>query len=214
MRYPVIIFDLDGTLLNTLDDLAASVNHAMRVCGFPEHTAARVSRFVGNGVRVLIRRAVPEGTGEEEYARAYKAFLDHYREHSRDQTAPYDGILELLRRLKSDGHRLAIVSNKIDFAVKALREKFFDGLIDIAVGDSEMMRTKPEPDMVYKAMRELGANPGECIYVGDTDVDLATAKNSGMPCISVSWGFRQRAELEDYGAKMIADTPGDILKFV
>lgn len=214
MRYPVIIFDLDGTLLNTLDDLTASVNHAMSVCGFPEHTAARVSRFVGNGVHVLIRRAVPEGTKEEEYARAYKAFEDHYREHDRDRTAPYDGIPALLRRLRSEGHRLAIVSNKIDFAVNALREEFFEGLIDIAVGDSEKTRTKPEPDMVYKAMRELGAKPGECIYVGDTDVDLATAKNSGMPCIAVSWGFRQRAELEDYGADMIADKPDDILRFI
>lgn len=214
MKYGTIIFDLDGTLLNTLDDLAESVNYAMRFCGFPERTRDEVRRFIGNGVHTLIKRAAPDGISEEQYWAAYDAFEDYYREHNRDKTAAYPGIQELLRELKAKGYKLAIVSNKIDFAVKALREEFFADTIDVAVGDSEDIENKPAPDMVYIAMKELNAELCDCVYVGDTDVDLATAENSKMPCISVSWGFRSRAELEGYGALMIADTPGDILSFV
>lgn len=214
MKYKTLIFDLDGTLLNTLLDLASSVNYAMRECGFCERTTDEVRRFIGNGVEVLIRRAVPEGTSEEEYKKALDVFKTHYKQNSRNKTAPYDGICELLQKLKEDGYNLAIVSNKVDFAVKDLRDEFFNGLIDVAIGDSDATRTKPEPDMVYKAIEELGADIESCIYIGDTDVDIETAKNSGMDCISVSWGFRTRKELEEYGATMIADCAEDILKFV
>lgn len=214
MKYSTIIFDLDGTLLNTLDDLAASVNYAMRECGFPERTTDEVRRFIGNGVHVLIRRAAPDDITDEQYWEAYNHFEKHYAVHNRDKTAPYDGITELLNELKSRGYRLSIVSNKIDFAVKALREEFFRDVIDAAVGDCEDTANKPAPDMVHKAMRQLGAELRDCIYVGDTDVDIETAKNSEMPCICVSWGFRSRDELEGYGAEMIADKPSDILKFV
>lgn len=214
MKYSTIIFDLDGTLLNTLDDLAASVNYAMAECGFPLRTIDEVRRFIGNGVRVLIRRAAPEGISEDEYWAAYNAFEKHYAVHNRDKTAAYEGILELLTELKSRGYRLAIVSNKIDFAVKALREEFFNELIEVAVGDCEDTENKPAPDMVYKAMEQMGAEHSSCVYIGDTDVDLETAKNAGMPCISVSWGYRSREELEGYKAEMIADTPADILNFV
>lgn len=214
MKYKTLIFDLDGTLLNTLLDLASSVNYAMRECGFCERTTDEVRRFIGNGVEVLIRRAVPEGTSEEEYKKALDVFKTHYKQNSRNKTAPYDGICELLQKLKEDGYNLAIVSNKVDFAVKDLRDEFFCGLIDVAIGDSDATRTKPEPDMVYKAIEELGADIESCIYIGDTDVDIETAKNSGMDCISVSWGFRTRKELEEYGATMIADCAEDILKFV
>lgn len=214
MNYKTLIFDLDGTLLNTLLDLASSVNYAMRECGFNERTTDEVRRFIGNGVAVLIRRAVPDGTPEEEYKRALDIFKTHYKENSRNNTAPYDGICDLLRKLKEDGYNLAIVSNKVDFAVKDLRDEFFNGLIDVAIGDSDATRTKPEPDMVYKAIEELGADKYSCVYIGDTDVDIETAKNSGMDCISVSWGFRTREELEGYGAGMIADCAEDILKFV
>ncbi|MGM9935829.1 MAG: HAD family hydrolase [Candidatus Ornithomonoglobus sp.] len=214
MKYSTIIFDLDGTLLNTLDDLAASVNYAMRECGFPERTVDEVRRFVGNGVRVLIRRAAPEGITDEQYWDAYNHFEKHYAAHNRDKTAPYNGITELLNELKGRGYSLSIVSNKIDFAVKALREEFFDGVIDVAVGDCEDTANKPAPDMVHKAMRQLGAELSDCVYVGDTDVDIETAQNSGMPCICVSWGFRSRDELVGYGAEMIADKPCDILNFV
>lgn len=214
MKYDTIIFDLDGTLLNTLNDLASSVNYAMRKSGFAERTLDEVRRFIGNGVRVLIRRAVPEGTTDEQYNFAFETFTEHYREHCRDLTAPYDGIPALLKELKEKGYTLAIVSNKIDFAVKQLRDDFFKGLIDVAVGDSDDTQNKPAPDMVYKAAKLLETPIDNAVYVGDTDVDLLTAKNASMDCISVSWGYRSRPELEQYGAKMIADTPADILKFV
>ena len=213
MKYNTIIFDLDGTLLNTLDDLWASVNHAMRENGFPERTRDEVRRFVGNGVKMLIKRSVPEGITEEQYWSAYNSFEKYYAIHSRDNTAPYDGILELVSTLKKNGCSVAIVSNKIDFAVKDLRDKFFKE-IDVAIGDRDDTKNKPEPDMVFKAVKELGVDIKDCVYVGDTDVDLETAHNSGMDCISVSWGFRSREELEGYKAKMIADKACDILKFL
>lgn len=214
MRYGAVIFDLDGTLLNTLDDLAASVNYAMRRCGFCERTVDEVRRFIGNGVKMLIRRAVPDGTGEEEYEKAYGEFKKHYAKNSRNMTVPYDGVTDLLKKLRAKGYKLAIVSNKIDFAVKDLRDEFFDGIIDVAIGVGDKTRTKPEPDMVYKAIAELDISASECVYVGDTDVDIETAKNSAMDCISVSWGFRTRAELESYGAAMIADCADDIIGFL
>lgn len=214
MKYKTLIFDLDGTLLNTLLDLASSVNYAMRECGFNERTTDEIRRFIGNGVAVLIQRSVPDGISEEEYKKALDIFKTHYKENSRKNTAPYDGICDLLRKLKEDGYNLAIVSNKIDFAVKDLRDEFFNGLIDVAIGDSDAARKKPEPDMVYKAIEELGVDKESCVYIGDTDVDIETARNSGMDCISVSWGFRLRSELEEYGATMIADCAEDILKFV
>lgn len=213
MKYDTAIFDLDGTLLNTLDDLTASVNYAMRGMGFPDHTLDEVRRFVGNGVRVLIRRSVPKGTSDAEYESAYKLFEEHYAKNCRNKTAPYDGIIHMLDELKKKGCRLAIVSNKIDFAVKKLSEEFFDGIIDVAVGDSPDTNNKPAPDMVYKAVKAMGGDV-KPVYIGDTDVDLETAKNSGMDCISVSWGFRSRSELEGYGALMIADTPSDIVKYM
>lgn len=214
MKYKAVIFDLDGTLLNTLDDLAASVNYALGKCSFPQRTTDEVRRFIGNGVRILMRRSVPEGTGNEEYNSAFEAFTAHYKENSRNMTKPYDGIYNLLQKLKKDGYKTAIVSNKIDFAVKDLRDEFFSDFIEVAVGDSEDTRNKPEPDMVFKALSELGVSASESVYVGDTDVDIETAKNAGMDVISVSWGFRTRAEIEGYSATMIADKPSDILKFI
>lgn len=214
MKYTTVVFDLDGTLLNTLDDLAGSVNFALRENGLPQRTIDEVRRFIGNGVRVLIKRSVPAGTSNEKYEATFKTFEDHYRENSRNLTAPYEGIMELLKDLKSMGYKLAIVSNKIDFAVKDLRDEFFNEVIEVAVGDSPDTNNKPEPDMVFKALEMLDESVDNAVYVGDTDVDLETAKNSCMDCISVSWGFRSRDELEGYDAKMIADKPGDIKKFI
>lgn len=213
MKYNTAIFDLDGTLLNTLDDLTASVNHAMRGMGFPEHTLDEVRRFVGNGVRVLIRRSVPKGTNDAEYEEAYKLFEEHYAKNCRNKTAPYEGIMQMLNELKKKGCRLAIVSNKIDFAVKKLSEEFFEGIIDVAVGDSPDTKNKPAPDMVYKAVKTMGEDI-KPVYIGDTDVDLETAENACMDCISVSWGFRSRSELEGYGAVMIADKPSDVVRYI
>ncbi len=214
MRYTTVVFDLDGTLLNTLDDLAASVNFALKENGLPLRTIDEVRRFIGNGVRILIRRAVPEGTTDEVYETTFKSFENHYRENSRNLTAPYKGVMEMLNDLKGMGYKLAIVSNKIDFAVKDLREEFFSDVIEVAIGDSPDTNNKPEPDMVFKALDMLGESVDNAVYVGDTDVDLETAKNSGMDCISVSWGFRSHEELVGYDAKMIADTPEEIKKFI
>ena len=214
MKYKAVIFDLDGTLLNTLDDLADSVNFAHGECGFKLRSIDEVRRFIGNGVRVLMRRSVPLGVSDEEYEKAYKSFVAHYEKNSRNKTAPYNGICEVLRKLKEKGYRLCIVSNKIDFAVKDLKDEFFKDLIEVAIGDSEDTRNKPAPDMVYKALSHIGVSGEDAVYVGDTDVDLETAKNSGMDCISVSWCIRSRREHEGYGAAMIADTPDDILRYV
>lgn len=214
MKYKAVIFDLDGTLLNTLDDLAASVNYALATCGFPLRTIDEVRRFIGNGVRVLMKRSVPQGTNDEDYNRAFEAFTAHYKENSRNMTKPYEGIYELLGELKNRGYKIAIVSNKIDFAVKDLRDEFFSDFIEVAVGDSEDTKNKPEPDMVFKVLSELGTDAGESVYVGDTDVDILTAKNANMDVVSVSWGFRTREELESYGTAAIADEPKDILRFI
>lgn len=214
MKYNTVIFDLDGTLLNTLNDLAASVNYSMKSMGFPEHPVDRVRGFIGNGVRILIRRSVPEGITEEEYNNAYELFEKHYAEHCRDLTAPYDGIIEVIKKLRSMGYNVAVVSNKIDFAVQKLCDDFFDGIIDTAVGDSPDTNNKPAPDMVYKAIDKMGVEREKCVYVGDTDVDLETAANAGMDCISVSWGYRSHDELVGYGAKMIADTPEQIFEYL
>lgn len=214
MRYNTIIFDLDGTLLNTLDDLASSVNYAMRECGYPERTTDEVRRFIGNGVAVLIRRAVPSGTSEEDYLSALEVFKAHYAKNSRNTTAPYKGITELMGELKEKGYKTAIVSNKIDFAVQDLSREFFCGLVDAAVGDSDETRPKPAPDMVEKALAILNEKAENSVYIGDTDVDIETAKNAGMDCIRVTWGFRKTEELKGNDAQMLADTPSDILKFV
>ena len=214
MKYETLIFDLDGTLLNTLEDLTDSVNYALLKCDFPKRSIDEIRRFIGNGVRKLMERAVPDGITNDEYETAYKFFEGHYAKNSRNKTGPYDGVVELMREAKKRGYKMAIVSNKIDFAVQDLRKEFFSDVVDVAVGDSEDTENKPAPDMVYKAIRELGADKETCVYIGDTDVDLETAKNSGMDCISVSWGFRLRSELEGYGAKMIADTPAEILDFI
>lgn len=214
MKYSTIIFDLDGTLLNTLDDLAASVNFAMRKCGYPERTTDEVRRFVGNGIALLIRRAVPANTSEEKFDEALGVFKAHYAKNNRNKTAPYEGITELLAVLKKQGCKTAIVSNKVDFAVKDLKSEFFEGLIDTAVGESEDTRTKPAPDMVYKVLDMLGETAENAVYIGDTDVDIKTAENSGMDCIRVTWGFRKSEELECEDAAMLAYSPEDVLKFI
>lgn len=214
MKYTTVVFDLDGTLLNTLDDLAGSVNFALKENGMSPRTIDEVRRFIGNGVRVLIKRSVPEGTTDEKYEATFKTFEAHYKKNSRNLTAPYEGVVKMLNDLKEMGYKLAIVSNKIDFAVKDLRDEFFNEVIEVAIGDSPDTNNKPEPDMVFKALKMLDESAGNAVYVGDTDVDLETAKNSGMDCITVSWGFRSREELLGYGAEMIADVPEDIKKFI
>lgn len=209
-----IIFDLDGTLLNTLEDLYLSTNAALQSCGFPARTMEEVRQFVGNGVRNLMRRAVPEGEENPRFEECFRAFREHYAVHLNDHTGPYEGIMELLEKLRKMGCPAAIVSNKLDSAVKELNRSFFGELIPVAIGESEGVRRKPEPDTVYAAMGELGVSREDCIYVGDSEVDLQTAKNCRIPCVCVSWGFRGRETLESLGAERIVDTAEELLQVI
>lgn len=204
--YKTVIFDLDGTLLDTLDDLTASVNVALQRHGLPPRSRDEVRRFVGNGVRLLMERAVPGGRDHPDFERIYQDFREDYGLHCNDRTKPYPGILELLGRLKEQGYGLAIVSNKADFAVNTLREIYFNGLIDVAIGERETIRKKPAPDTVLAALKKLGAGSDTAVYVGDSEVDLETAANVPMDEIAVTWGFRGEELLKEKGAvKMASD---------
>ena len=209
MKYNYIIFDLDGTLLNTLDDLRDSTNFALRRFGFPERTTDEVRRFVGNGVARLIHLAVPEGTDEKTEADCLAVFKAHYKDNMTNKTAPYPGIMELLKKLRERGVKIAVVSNKFE-----LCEDYFKSLIDAAVGQTEDRQKKPAPDGVLYAMKLLGADPARTVYSGDSDVDMLTARNSNLPCIGVSWGFRDRKVLVDGGADYSADSAEDILGII
>lgn len=211
MNIKAVIWDLDGTLLDTLCDLAASTNAALAACGMAQRTTDEVRRFVGNGVRKLIERAVPAGTDAQTTQRVYDAFVAHYAKHSRDNTRPYDGILPALDELAARGVKLAIVSNKIDFAVKQLSAQYFGSRMQEAVGDDPSRARKPAPDSVYAAMARMGVTKEETVYVGDSDVDVMTARNAGVACIAVSWGFRSEQSLREAGAERIAGTPGELL---
>ncbi len=202
--YRAVIFDLDGTLLNTLDDLAASTNAALRQFGYPERTVEEVRRFVGNGVRLLMVRALPQGEETPRFEEILAYFRQHYAAHCREATAPYPGIPALLARLRERGVRVAVVSNKFDAAVKDLCHAYFGGEVEVAVGESPAVAKKPAPDAVLAAMRELGVSPADAVYVGDSEVDVETARRAGLPCISVLWGFRDRAELVAHGATHFA----------
>ena len=210
MSYDTYIFDLDGTLLDTLQDLATSVNYALRQHHMPEHSTDDIRRFVGNGVRRLMERAVPEGTADPAFEAAFATFREYYMEHSLDTTRPYDGIPELIHELKQRGCRMAVVSNKMMAATQELVHHFFPE-IEVAIGEHEAegIRKKPAPDTVFAAMKQLGQ--GSAVYVGDSDVDLATARNSGLPCISVLWGFRDREFLLAHGATTFVEKPCEIL---
>lgn len=209
--YNTYIFDLDGTLLSTLGDLAASCNYALRTNGMPERTIDEVRVFVGNGVKKLMERAVPNGEDNPAFEKTYSDFRKHYMEHNLDTTKPYDGVMDLLKELNSRGKKVAVVSNKFYAATKELCRHFFGNLVQVAIGEREDIRKKPAPDTVIEAMRQLGVTTEGAVYIGDSDVDIETARNSGMPCISVLWGFRDRDFLLQHGAKTLVDTPTDIL---
>jgi len=215
MKIKAVIWDLDGTLLNTLDDLAASTNAALAQNGLPLRTTDEVRQFIGNGVHKLIARAMPDG-GEEhpKFQQVLDSFVAHYGAHSRDNTRPYDSILETLDALAAQGVKLAIVSNKIDFAVKELSRDYFGGRMESAVGDDPSRRKKPAPDSVLEAMRQMNVSAQECVYVGDSDVDVITARNAGIPCIAVTWGFRSEECLREAGAAYIAHEAKDIIDIV
>jgi phosphoglycolate phosphatase len=214
--FSTYIFDLDGTLLYTLGDLAASVNYALRTHGMPEHSIDDVRRFVGNGVRKLMQRAVPDGDTNPTFEATFATFRQHYMAHSLDTTRPYDGIPETLAALKARGCRLAVVSNKMMAATQELIRHFFPDTIEVAIGEDEAagIRKKPAPDTVFAALRQLGVGKEGSVYVGDSDVDIQTAANAVLPCISVLWGFRNRDFLIQHGAKTFISAPSELLQFL
>lgn len=214
MNYKGIIFDLDGTLLNSLEDLCDSVNYALNKMGYNKRNIDEVRSFVGDGVDILIKRALPNGSDERVQKDCLSIFKKHYEIHKKDKTVPYVGITELLYELKNMGVSMAIVSNKYDLAVKELNEEIFGNLINTAIGTNEKIRKKPHTDGVMAALKELGLKKSEVIYAGDSDVDMMTAHNAGIDVIGVTWGFRDRELLEKMKANYIADNPTDITKIV
>lgn len=209
-----VIFDLDGTLLNTLEDLKDSVNATLSAYGYPERSLEEVRQFVGNGVARLMELAVPEQQNKEKAKEILDFFKLHYAKNCNHKTKPYEGILTLLSHLKREGYRLAIVSNKFDAAVKELNQLYFSNFIEVAVGQREGVRRKPFPDTVNIALEELGCSAEEALYIGDSEVDVETAKNAGLRLLAVDWGFRTREELIHSGAKIIVDKPEDIIEYL
>ena len=212
MKYKAVLFDMDGTTLNTLGDLTDAVNHTMRTFGLPELDENRCAHLLGNGARHLIRGAVPENITGEEFEKTLAFYVDYYDSHCRIKTAPYDGVIDAMNALKTQGIRMAVISNKPDGAVQQLSEEFFTGLLDISVGESERVRRKPNPDAVLWSISSLGLEKQDCVYVGDTEVDLKTAENAGIDSIAVTWGFRSVEELQAAGAKTIVSSASELLE--
>ena len=210
-KYDTVIFDLDGTLLNTLEDLADGVNHVMEENGYPKRTLEEVRHFVGNGIRRLMEQAVPESVTGDEFERVFEEFRSYYTEHCQIKTRAYDGIMQLLDTLKKQGYAMAIVSNKNHAAVCELNEIYFKEYIKVAIGQKDGIRKKPAPDTVIQALKELGKEKETAIYVGDSEVDFATAKNSGMDCALVTWGFRTKNELAEFEPTVFIDQPEELL---
>lgn len=214
MDCKAVIFDLDGTLIDSLCDLWMSTNHALMQCGFPLRTRDEVCSFVGNGVGELIHKAVPRGTDAEQEARCLDCFRAHYVEHCRDHTGLYEGVEPMLATLRARGLRTAIVSNKLQAGVDSICQWLFRGLVDVAVGEHGHVRRKPWPDMLLEAMRQLRVEPHEVVYVGDSDVDIQTARAAGVPCLSVLWGFRSRDFLLAHGARVLLSHPQEVCSFL
>lgn len=209
-----VIFDLDGTLLNTLDDLAGAVNHALTLHGYPTRTIDEVRRFVGNGIANLVHRALPDGVDADTEAAVFADFRTYYADHDLDATAPYEGVYEMLAALHAAGISMALVSNKIESAVETLRQHFFADTIAIAVGDHPSRPRKPAPDGTYAALAQLGVSVDEAIFVGDSEVDVDTARNAGMRLLAVTWGFRDVEILRARGATCFADTPAEAARYL
>ena len=210
-KYDTVIFDLDGTLLNTLEDLADAVNFVMRKNHYPQRTIEEVRRFVGNGIRRLMELAVPENISETEFEQVFEEFKNYYTEHCQIKTCAYDGIMPLLKHLYEKGYAMAIVSNKNHAAVCELNDIYFKKDISVAIGQKDGIRKKPAPDTVFQALKELSVSGERAVYVGDSEVDFMTAENSCMDCVLVSWGFRTKEELADCTPKAMIDRPEELL---
>jgi len=214
MKYNTVIFDLDGTLLNTLDDLRDSLNEVLMQHSYLPQRLEDVRRFVGNGVWNLVRRSLPDSCPDQEVTRIMEEFKAHYKKNMQNKTRPYNGIMELLLDLNRFNYKLAIVSNKYDAAVKELAQTYFGNLIPVAIGETSEIRRKPAPDSIYTAIQELGSTLDSAILVGDSETDVQTAKNAGIPCIGVTWGFRRREVLREEGADFLIDTPRELLTLI
>ena len=208
--YKTYIFDLDGTLLDTLNDLRASCNYALRTHGMPERSLEEVRQFVGNGVKKLMERAIPDGLDNPLFEETLQTFRQHYLLHNLDTTLPYPGIMEMLQQLKAQGKSIAVVSNKFYAATQDLCKHFFGDTIQVAIGEREDIKKKPAPDTVLEALRQLQVTRQDAVYVGDSEVDVETARNSGIPCISVLWGFRSKSFLLSHGATTFIETPNEL----
>ncbi len=213
-KYKVAVFDMDGTILNTLDDMTVACNYTLDKMGMPQRTIDEVRMFVGNGIPKLVERIAPAGTDEATLKHMLEIFMPFYSAHSMDKTGPYAGIPELLKKLKDKGIKLACVSNKADAAMRNLCDVFFTGLFDDAEGERAGVNKKPAPDMVWAALDKMGAKKEDAVYIGDSNVDFETAVNSGLDCISVTWGFRTRESLEKLGPKFIADAPDEVFDII
>ncbi|MBE6827385.1 MAG: HAD family hydrolase [Ruminococcaceae bacterium] len=214
MSYKAVIFDLDGTLLNTLEDLTDSTNFALEKCGFPKRNINEIRHFVGNGIRLLIDRAVPDNAEPELTEKCFEIFCEHYKTNLNNKTKPYDGIYELLKTLKENGIKTAIVTNKADFAANTLCGELFGDYIDITVGATDKRPNKPAPDNVLYALTKLGVKKQDSVFVGDSEVDIQTALNADIDCIGVLWGFRERFELEKFPVKYFAENTDELQKFI
>ena len=209
-----IVFDLDGTLLNTLEDLKDSVNFALERQGFPLRNLSEIRSFVGNGIRLLMERAVPENIDAETFEICFKDFCDYYKIHMEDKTAPYNGINDMLTNIKKAGFKTAIVTNKADFAAQDLCKRMFGENIDFVVGSSDDRPNKPAPDGVFYALEKLDSKIENTVFVGDADTDILTAKNANLPSIGVLWGFRDREVIEEAGAEYIVESVNDLEKLL
>jgi len=212
MLYDAVIFDLDGTLLDTLPDLHGAVNYALRESNYQERTLDEVRQFVGNGILNLIKRSVPHGTSEADMLSVFECFKAYYKNHSNDKTAAYDGINDLIARLREKGIKLGVVSNKAQFAVSDIMEHYFSGLFQVAFGECEGVPRKPAPDRVFEAAKALGAE--KVLYVGDSEVDVETARNAGLDSVLVTWGFRSVEELKAAGAEVFASTADELYRII
>ncbi len=213
MKYSAVVWDMDGTILDTLQDLCDSVNFVLVKNGYPERSLEQTRCSVGNGVRRLMELSLPEGEKDPSFEKLFTDFKKHYSVNCRNKTRPYDGIGEVLDALKTKGLKMAVVSNKLDSAVKELARDFYPQM-DFALGETEGLKRKPAPDMVEKALSELGVGKNEAVYIGDSEVDVLTAKNSGLDCISVLWGFRTKEELLPHGANIFANTPCELIDLI
>ncbi len=211
-KFNTIIFDMDGTLLNTIDDIADSVNYILKKYGYPQRTYDEIISSVGNGSERLMELSLPEGLKTPDFNRYLEEYKKYYLEHNNIKTLPYEGIIELLKELTKKNYKLAIVSNKNDDNIKSLNKIYFGDYIKTAIGQAEDVKRKPAPDMVYNALKELNSDIDGAVYIGDSEVDIYTARNANMPCVSVCWGFRDKQFLKEQGAEYLIDQPFDLLE--